>query len=328
MYKFSKVVFSICLLLFLSAIATSASSKNSNSHEDHVTPGSGATPNIIFFLLDDFGYGDISAFGAEYETPNLDDYYYNSIDLRSHYIGLKCSVSRSQILTGRYAWNFGLSAISEPPFDVDQFAAFPAGVPSIGNLFKEYTSYDTYVVGKWHAGYSTWEHTPLYRGFDHFYGFYGPEIWYTNKTHQLFGGPAYIDWRKDDGVDWETQYTYSTWHERDRLLDIIDGHTEPASNPFYVYAALQAPHSELQYVSSENGAQCDDVPDKHNRKLYCYNILAVDQAIGEIVEALKTNDIWDDTLIVFSSDNGGNYHAGACNSPLRYLFLFLFFVWL
>ena len=271
----------------------------------------GATPNIIFFLLDDFGYADLSATGAEYNTPNLDEFYGNSIELRSHYIGLLCSPSRTQILTGRYAWNFGISTMQA--FGPSSLSNIPAGVPTIGNLLQEYTSYSTYVVAKWHVGLSTWEHTPLYRGFDHFYGFYTAGVDYYNKT--AFG---YLDWREDNNVDYATQYTFSTWSSRDRLLNIIDTHGSGENpNPFYVYAALQAPHETLEFVDSDFAQNCDHVENIDTRQLYCLNMMAVDQLFGEVVEGLKQNDLWEDTLIIFSSDNGGTYSGGACNYPYR-----------
>ena len=117
------------------------------------------SPNIIFMLFDDLGYADISATGAEYETPNLDDLYADSIHVEAHYTGVLCSPSRSQILTGRYAWNMGLSKLHA--FGYCQISAFPTALPTIGTLLKEYTNYDTYALGKWHVGYSTYDHTPL-----------------------------------------------------------------------------------------------------------------------------------------------------------------------
>ena len=92
----------------------------------------------------------MSSRGGEFETPHLDELYNNSINLQYHYIGLLCSPSRSQILTGRYAWNLGLSAMT--PFGYTQIPSIPAGLPTIANLLREYGGYDTYAIGKWHAG--------------------------------------------------------------------------------------------------------------------------------------------------------------------------------
>ena len=285
---------------------------NANAnHTESIKAGS--TPNIIFFLLDDFGYGDLSATGAEYSTPNLDDLFDNGIELRSHYIGLLCSPSRTQMLTGRYAWNLGLSSFYA--FGHSTIESIPAAVPTIGTLLKEYTGYSTYAVTKWQLGYAAWEHTPLYRGFDHFYGFYNGQIDYWNKT--LIG---YIDWREDNEVDYVTQYTFSTWTSRDRLLNIVEQHSAGGMNenvPFFAYTALQAPHDTLVYIDSENAANCDDITE-YSRYIYCLNIMAVDHLVGQVMNGLKENELWDDTLIVFTSDNGAVMGLGGCNYPYRY----------
>ena len=89
-------------------------------------------PNIIYILADDFGYADISAKGAEFNTPNLDDLYSNSIELTSHYIGLMGSATRTQILTGRCAWNLALS--EQNLFSFGEIAGVPVGVP-LGKFF-------------------------------------------------------------------------------------------------------------------------------------------------------------------------------------------------
>ena len=91
-----------------------------------------------------------------------------------------------------------------------------------------------------------------------------------------------------------------------------------------MYAAFQAPHVDLEYVSSENVQECrplidDDSLNKY-RFLYCVNIMAVDEVIGDIISSLKNNNLWDNTMIVFTTDNPGACNLGACNSPLRYLF--------
>ena len=258
-------------------------------------------PNIIYIIMDDMGWADMSARGGEYNTPNLDELYTNSINLENHYIGLLCSPSRSQILTGRYAWNFGLSSLQ--PFGYSQIAAVPTGLPTIGNILREYGGYNTYAVGKWHTGYSSNAHTPLYRGFDEFYGFLVTGIWYTNKTVGLpyFDG-SYIDWWANENVDYYTQYIYSTFVSRNKVVSIINRHvSNDNTNPFYIYLAFQAPHDTLQSVTSDESDTCDSITTDSKRKKYCENIVAVDNAVGTIVNTLEENDLYDNTLIVFTS---------------------------
>ena len=286
------------------------------------------SPNIIYIIMDDMGFSDMSSRGGEYSTPNLDELYANSINLQYHYIGLLCSPSRSQILTGRYAWNFGLSNMM--PFGYTQIAAVPTGFPTIANILREYGGYDTYAVGKWHTGYSSDAHTPLYRGFDEYYGFLVNGIWYTNKTVELpFIEGAYIDWWANENVDHYTQYVYSTFVSRNKAVAIINKHASSDGtneNPFYIYLAFQAPHETLQNIESDGSDTCDTITDS-TRKQYCENIVAVDNSVGSIVSTLEENDLYDNTLIVFTTDNGGMFSSGGCNYPLRYavyIYIYIF----
>ena len=289
-------------------------------------PQKSSTPNIIFILMDDIGFADLSATGAEYNTPNLDKLYNNAIHLNRHYVGLLCSPSRSQILTGRYAFYFGLS--SYEPFFYQEITAVPSGFPTIANLLQSYANYSTYVVGKWHTGYSTWEHTPLWRGFDEFYGFMVGGVDYWNKSTGPPGHDGaktrYIDWWANNTVDYETRFTFSTFVQRDRAIEVINKQQD-GENAFYMYLAFEAPHETLEKVSSSNDDTCEDLIDINpQRYLYCLNIVAVDESIGAIMDTLKNNSLWDNTLIVFTSDNGGEIQDGGCNYPLRYVCMFVY----
>ena len=151
---------------------------------------------------------------------------------------------------------------------------------------------------------------------------------YYNKTFH-----AAVDWRADNKIDWETRDVFSTWSSRDRLLNIIDEHsyTPSSSNdhdntlsgkPFYIWAALQAPHSHLRSVNSENVANCQGIKTSGNtaalakkRDKFCENVMALDQLLGEVFESLKDNNLWDNTLVVLTSDNGGDLNEGGCNYP-------------
>ena len=174
-----------------------------------------------------------------------------------------------------------------------------------------------------HIGYATDDHTPLYRGFDEFYGFLGTGIYYSNKTATIGAIQGeYIDWWANENLDYYTQYIYSTFVSRNKAVSIIDRHAsndgETRKNPFYIYLAFQAPHATLQNVQSDGSDTCDNITNSKRFK-YCQNIVAVDNSVGTIVDTLKQNDLYDNTLIVFTSDNGGMYGAGGCNYPLRYI---------
>lgn len=287
----------------------------------------------MFIMMDDLGFGDISARHSEFWTPNLDELYHNSIVIDSHYIGISvCSPSRAQILTGRYAWNLGLASLSN--FQTSSIASFPAGIPTIADLLKQHTEYRTYALGKWHVGYASAEHTPLYRGFDEFYGFLTSGIDYYDKTmsQPIYDG-EYIDWWANDEFDFDTQNTFSTEATGNKVLEILNKHAyddDYSSTPFYIYGAFQAPHEDLQYVSSKFESNCDDLIGdidirdssqvQNSRYAYCLNILKMDETLETIVSQLKQNRQWQNTLIIITSDNGGAFMKGSCNYPLAYVF--------
>ena len=318
---------------------------HARSASETSSPKNSDVPNIIYIILDDIGYADLSTLGAEFATPNLDALYESSVHINNHYVGLLCSPSRSQILTGRAAWNMGLSDVV--PFFYGQLSSIPSAIPTVGELFKEYTDYTTYVVGKWHVGYSTQAHGPLERGFDHFYGFYGTNIMYSNKSVEWSHGQGYkyIDWWEDKEIDLKTWKEYSTFVSRDKTIQIIEKHavknnkneknknTQDTDNtiayrnddPFFMYLAFQAPHFPMEYVETENMHTCDRTyletstmggkyisndDSSYYRYLYCLNMVALDNSIGDIVSSLKENNIWDNTMIVFTSDNGGEFDYG------------------
>ena len=275
-------------------------------------------PNIVYILTDDFGYADISAKGAEFNTPNLDDLYSNSIELTSHYIGLMCSATRTQILTGRYAWNLALS--EQNVFSFGEISGVPVGVPTLANFLRYYANYKTYALGKWQLGYSTHMHTAQSRGFDEFAGFYISTIFYTNKTSTANHVEYYVDWWKNGEINWDSMYQYSTYATRDEAIDIIDRHgkqgLQDQEEPFFMYLAFQATHDPLSSVESIDELNCKNIGNI-NRYIYCLNVMALDESIGDIISRLKYNNLYNNTLIIFTSDNGASYHYGGCNYPYR-----------
>ena len=183
-------------------------------------------------------------------------------------------------------------------------------MPTIGNLLQRYTNYRTYWTGKWHLGHATQSHLPLQRGFEKFYGFYTSNLDYNDKTiSSTYYDTDYMDWRNMDNIDYETQYDYSTFVTGDYMLDIINSHVSEYSidTPFYLQVPFQAVHATLATVESENSDTCNSIANA-NRQLVCQAILAVDEVIGKLTKNLKhETNVWDNTMIVFTSDNGGTF---------------------
>jgi len=297
-------------------------------------------PNILMIMLDDLGRTDVSAFGSEWPTPNIDSFMEDSISLSHHYIGYVCSTSRSQFLTGRHSFHNGYGTLDV--FDRAKLGGIPQGTPTVADYLKTYGGYKTYAVGKWQLGYSFNEQTPNYRGFDYFWGFYGGLEEYFDKTAQIRpadGDPhkirkdktEYYDFWENMEPDYTAAGTYSTYQYLTKLTDIIDSHNKADEDdyvnedPFFVYLALQAPHMPFPDEDTEFGTMCDTIYDKYysdieDRDGVCEGMLGLDYFMGSLMDYFssdKLKDMWENTVIIFTTDNGGALSHGSCNYPLR-----------
>eukprot|EP01084_Bolivina_argentea_P289500 497155_1 len=299
-----------------------------------------AVPNIIFILMDDLGWNDVSYNGGQFPTPNIDNLKSHSIELTKHYIHLMCSPSRTQILTGRYAMRQGLGRMV--PWDYTEIGGIPLGQPTIANWLKITQNYHTFAIGKWHCGYAYEGLLPTFKGFDHFFGFYQGAIRYNTLQYVdiEFGNTIHYDFWEDDkpysnveqilsefAANNKTVYSMNLY--RDKIIKYIETETsEKNKNPFYMYLALQTFHTPLPSID-EYTMSCEkilgDATENNihgNQGLgylyrYCENTIATDNIIGDIINSLKINNIWDNTLVIFTSDNGAELTITGCNYPLR-----------
>eukprot|EP01084_Bolivina_argentea_P215455 365791_1 len=157
-----------------------------------------ATPNILFILVDDLGYKDLSHNNAEYPTPHIDALYDNGIEFTNYYVNPDCSPTRASIMTGKYSWKTGLENLGTVPAATTQH--IPFDTPTMAELLKD-AGYVTHGLGKWHLGYASWNMTPIGRGFDSYFGYFQGEQFYYNHTLQaatpeqqdVFGGYDFFD---------------------------------------------------------------------------------------------------------------------------------------
>ena len=256
-------------------------------------------PNIVFFLIDDLGWSDCGFNGGrEIMTPNIDKLANGGAILESHYVQPVCSPTRSALMTGRYATRTGVYTIVRPHAKW----GLPLQERTLANALHE-AGYETAITGKWHLGEFDRAYLPTSRGFDHQYGHYFGAIDYfthvRDNTH---------DWYRDDQESKDEGYsTHLVAKEACRLIAQKD-----KSKPLFLYvpfngvhAPLQVPDSYLQPYSGLTGP----------RQKLAGMLAAVDEAIGQIVDSLETAGLRDNTLIVFSSDNGGP--KPGTNTPLR-----------
>lgn len=256
-------------------------------------------PNIVFFLIDDLGYADCGFNGGtEIATPNIDKLATNGAVLEHHYVQPVCSPTRAALMTGRYATRTGVYTIVRP----HSKWGLPLEERTLANALSE-AGYTTAITGKWHLGEFDKAYLPTSRGFQHQHGHYFGALDYF--THVRDGSH---DWHHDDQEFKEEGYsTHLITLEAIRLIQ-----SQPKDKPLFLYMPYNAVHGPLQ------------VPDKYlepygaltgPRKQLAGMLSCLDEAIGQVVDTLEKSGLRDNTLIVFSSDNGGP--PPGVNTPLR-----------
>ncbi|MFQ3322867.1 MAG: arylsulfatase A [Pseudomonadales bacterium] len=235
-------------------------------------------PNIIVILADDLGYGDISSFGAtDIATPRIDQLANEGVKFTQFYSAAPvCTPSRAGLLTGRLSARMGISHV----FREDATDGMPPSEITIAEQLKQ-AGYHTGMVGKWHLGHLD-PYMPWNQGFDEFFG-----VPYSNDMGNFFF------YENRQMLHQEIDQRYLTRRYTEKAIDYIERH---ASEPFFLYLSHNMPHTPL-YVSPE----FDGVSD---RGLYGDVVQELDWSTGQIVDKLIALDLLENTLIIFSSDNG------------------------
>jgi len=260
-------------------------------------------PNFLVILADDLGYADVGFTGGkEIKTPNIDTLAAAGARLEQFYVQPVCSPTRASLMTGRYPMRYGLQVGVIRPWENRGLSLQERMLPK---ALKE-AGYTTAIVGKWHLGQHDRAYLPTARGFDHQYGHYSGAIDYF--THERDGG---FDWHRDDRVCRDQGYsTHLDAREAVRLL-----REQPADKPFFLYVPFNAVHAPHQ-VPEKYCAPYASLPEP--RRTYAGMVAAMDEAIGQILAALDDRGFRTNTLILFSSDNGGpNPGRVTDNGPLR-----------
>ena len=264
-------------------------------------------PNVVIILADDAGYRDFGFQGSDaIDTPNIDALANEGVVFDAAYATMPfCSPSRAGLLTGRYTQRFGyeFNLTHQPPVGVDPSTmGLDIGQETIGDLFRD-AGYRTIAVGKWHVG-SLPQYHPNARGFDDFYGFIGGTSPYDPQDIK----PGSI---QRNGVT-QMPERYLTDNFADEAARYIRAH---ADRPFLLYLAFNAVHTPMD-AKQEDLARVAGIADPQRRRLAAMTI-ALDRAVGTVTRALTELDLTDDTLIVFTNDNGGDrIGLDADNTPL------------
>ena len=265
-------------------------------------PAPASKPNIVFVVADDLGSFDVSWRGGKIPTPNLDKWAKAGAQLEAHYVQPLCSPTRAALLTGRYPMRHGLQEGVVRPW---ARYGLPLDERTLPQALRE-AGYVTAISGKWHLGHFQPEYLPTRRGFDHQYGHYNGAIDY--HAHTRDGG---FDWHRDDKVCRDAGY--STDLIAEEAAQRIEKR-DPAK-PLFLYVTFNAVHTPLEIAARHKDAFRDL---KDNRRKYACMLTAMDEGVGRIDRALDKAGIRENTLILFTSDNGGpNPGQLTDNGPLR-----------
>jgi arylsulfatase A len=287
------------------------------------------TPNIIVILADDLGYGDISAYNenAAFKTPHIDGLTQHGVKFTAAYTtSAVCTPTRYSLLTGRYNWRSSLksgvlSGYSESLIDTERM--------TVADMLHE-SGYHTAFIGKWHLGWN-WQFTsqntnidnlnsrpevdfsqpvekgPNDHGFLYSYGFSGsldmpPYVYVENNLATTIPTDTTVNY--DYKGFWREGLTGSDFSHVDVLPHLTDQSVHyihrqaDTGQPFFLYFALPAPHTPILPVTEFMG--------KSNSNLYGDFVLQVDDVVGQITEALKQQKIFNETILIFKSDNGAS----------------------
>jgi arylsulfatase A-like enzyme len=256
-------------------------------------------PDIVFFLIDDLGYADCGFNGGkEIKTPNIDRLAQSGAIIENHYVQPVCSPTRSTLLTGRYPTQTGVYTIVSPGAGW----GLPLAERTLADALRS-AGYRTALTGKWHLGEFEKAYQPNARGFDHQYGhFFGMLDYFTHERMNK------LDWyRNGEPLKEEGYTTHLIAQEACKVIATGD-----QSKPLFLYVPFNGVHSPFQVPDSYLKPYAHL---KGNRQKLAGMLAAVDEAIGQIEAALKQAGRLENTLIVFSSDNGGP--SPGDNTPLR-----------
>lgn len=287
--------------------------------------GEESKPNIIYILADDLGYGDLSFLGQEkFETPNIDKLAAKGMFFEEHYSGSTvCAPSRSSLMTGQHTGRTFVRGNRE----VQPEGQYPISDESllIPEILKD-AGYVSGIFGKWGLGYPGSEGEPLKQGFDVFYGFNCQRLGHHYYPYHLWNNEEKV--MLDENVG-EAKGTYAPNLIHDRTLQFIE---DSKDQPFFCFVASIIPHAELvapeeymerfrgklsevkKYKGVDSGPKLRQGPYQSQdepRTAFAAMVALLDDQVGEIVAKTEELGIADNTLIIFTSDNGAHQEGGA-----------------
>lgn len=248
------------------------------------SPANPHSPNIIFILADDLGYGDLSSYGAtDIATPNIDRLASEGLRFTDYYAAANtCSPSRAALLTGRYPPRTGVNAV----IFYNSVDGLPLDEITVAEMLRD-AGYQTAMVGKWHLG-QVEAFMPWHQGFQTFFGVATSN---DDQNFYLYESSGTHYRRLPEAVD----HTQLTTQYNEHALQFIEEHANK-TQPFFLYLSHSQPHVPLHPHARFVGSS--------QRGIYGDAVQEVDDSVGQVLNKLKELHIDDNTLVVFSSDNG------------------------
>jgi len=277
-------------------------------------------PNVIIIFTDDQGIGDVSCYGSEIPTPKIDAIGEQGVKFEQFYVAAPvCTPSRFGLLTGNCPERSQDKLLSPlmPTSDRDDDRGVRPGEVVLTHMFRD-NGYRTGLVGKWHLGHGDKKFLPTRHGFDYFCGHLAGCIDYW--THNYGNRP---DWYR--GEELAEHEGYATNVITDEAVRFIEDNRD---RPFFLTISYNAPHYGKGWDDREkellNILQApQDYMDKFThiedptRRTYAAMVACLDDGVGRVLSALGSQGLEDDTILIFTSDNGGSIPYGGCNAPFR-----------
>jgi arylsulfatase A-like enzyme len=258
-------------------------------------------PNIVFIMADDLGYADVSCYGQrDYATPNVDRLAIEGLKFTQAYSNsANCSPTRTGLITGRYQMRLpvGLEEPINPT--TPKGVGLPPSHPTLPSLLKK-SGYATTLVGKWHLGFLP-DFSPLKSGYDHFFGILGGAADYFNHGSKS-SAPLYEDEVPVDRAGYMTNLL------GDRAVQTIEGYAR-SKQPFLLSLHFTAPH--WPWVGPDDEAESKRIAERlqhrdgGTQKTYMAMMQNLDSNIGRVLQTLDVHGLASNTIVIFTSDNGG-----------------------
>ncbi len=284
-------------------------------------------PNIVYILADDLGIGDVSCYGQEkFSTPNIDQLARDGMKFTNHYAGSTvCAPSRSVLLTGQHTGHTYVRG--NKSHNGEGQIPLPAETYTIAEMLKK-VGYATGAFGKWGLGYPSSSGDPINQGFDTFFG-YNCQVY----AHRYY--PDFLRFNADkyylEGNDWTNINTYAPDVIQEKALEFMNRHKD---QPFFIYLPYTLPHAELlvpddsiyqkfedkyeenPFISNPDGEYGKDLriggycSQEKPRATFAAMVTRLDMYVGQVVKELKRLGIYENTVVMFASDNGPHCVGG------------------